>query len=107
MKRVLLCYDIANDLIECSDRIADNFDEIIGGLRKWIKTDPAGAEYMVDLGDGEIGCIESTESILKYLNLKCLEAGEPKARLYKANISNEYLETVEIWAWERFDENTL
>lgn len=87
MKRVLLCYDIANDLIECSDRIAENFDDIIGGIYDWIKTDPAGAEYMVDLGDGEIGCIESTESILKYLNIKCLREGEVKARLYKENVS--------------------
>ncbi len=87
MKRILLCYDIANDLIECSDRIADDFRNIIGGLRNWIKTDPAGAEYLVDLGDGEMGCIESTESILKYLNSKHLKSGEPEAKLYKANVS--------------------
>lgn len=86
MKKVILVYDISSDLIECSDRIADDFKNIIGGLYDWIENDPEGAEYKVDLGGGEIGCIESTESILKYLNTKCLKQGEPKARLYKADV---------------------
>ena len=33
MKRVLIKYDISNDLIECPDRIVDNFDDIIECFR--------------------------------------------------------------------------
>lgn len=43
--------------------------------------------YKADLGGGEIGCIESTESILKYLKSKHLKSSELEARLYKANVS--------------------
>lgn len=101
-------YDISSDLIECSDRIADDFKNIIAGLYDWIENDPEGAKYKVLNKRNEyIDYCITTEAVLKFLNTKCLEEGEPKARLYKANISNEYLETVEIWAWERFDENTL
>jgi len=36
MKTVLIKYDVSNDLIQCPDRIVNNFDDNIGGIFKWI-----------------------------------------------------------------------
>lgn len=45
MKRVLLCYDIANDLIECSDRIATEFRHLMEDIFDWINNDLNAVEY--------------------------------------------------------------
>ena len=96
------------DLIECSPRMVEAFNHLMKSIDTWVENDPDGAKYKVlNKRNGYIDYCITTEAVLKFLNTKCLEEGEPKARLYKANISNEYLETVEIRAWERFDENTL
>jgi len=88
MKKVLIKYDVSNDLIECPDRIADNFDDNIGGIFKWIENDPEGAEYkMVSELTGEVGHWINTDAVLKYLNSKCIKENEEKARLVKANVS--------------------
>ena len=88
MKKVLIKYDVSNDLIECPDRIADNFDDNIGGIFKWIENDPEGAKYkMVCEVTGRIGHWINTETVLTYLNTKCVKDGEEKARLLKENVS--------------------
>lgn len=87
MKRVLLCYDISNDMIECSDRIADNFKKIIGGIYSWIENEPDGTEYKLIDESGAVGHWINTDIVLKYLNTKCLQEGEPHARLYRENVS--------------------
>ena len=90
MKKVILLYDVSNDLIECPDRIADNFDEALEGIYDWIENDPDGAKYKVLIkGLGEVGHIISTESILEYLNSKCIKPDEEKAKLYKKNVSRD------------------
>ena len=88
MKRVLIKYDISNDLIECPDRIVDNFDDIIAGIFKWIENDPEGAKYkLTSPVTGQIGHWINTDTVLEYLNSKCIEESEEKARLVKANVS--------------------
>ena len=88
MKKVLIRYDVSNDLIECSDRIADNFDDNIGGIFKWIETDPEGKKYkMVCEVTGKIGHWINTEAVLTYLNSKCVKGDEEKAILVKENVS--------------------
>lgn len=88
MKKVLIKYDVSNDLIECPDRIADNFDDNIGGIYKWIENDPDGAKYkMVSGVTGQIGHWINTDTVLEYLNSKYIKEGETKARLVKANVS--------------------
>lgn len=87
MKRVLLKYDVYNDMIECSDRIAENFDDVIGGIYSWIENELDGAEYRLIDGSGNIGHWINTDIVLKYLNTKCLQEGETEARLYKENVS--------------------
>lgn len=108
MRKVLLEFETHMDLIECSPRMAEAFNYLMEDIDMWVENDPDGAKYKVlNKETGYIDYCITTEAILKFLNTKCLEKGEPEARLYKANISDEYLETVEIWAWERFDENNL
>ena len=88
MKMVLLKYDVSNDLISCPDRIADDFDNIIGGIYDWIENDPNGAEYkMICEGTGDIGYWINTDTVLTYLNTKCIEASEEKAVLVEENVS--------------------
>ena len=45
MKQVLIKYDVSNDLIECPDRVVNNFESNIGGILKWIENEPEGAKY--------------------------------------------------------------
>lgn len=87
MKKILLKYDVSNDLIMCPDRVADNFEDYIGGIYDWIRKDPAGEEYRQVLFDGEIGCIVSTDAILNYLNKVCIAENEEKAVLIKQRTS--------------------
>ncbi len=86
MKKVILVYDISSDLIECSDRMANDFRNLIGGIYSWIEDDPDGAEYKMVNSLGHVGHWINTDAVLKYLNTKCLKEGEPKARLYKADV---------------------
>ena len=88
MKKVLIKYDVSNDLIECPDRIVDDFEDNIGGIFKWIENDPAGAKYkMVSEVTGRVGHWINTDTVLEYLNSKCIGENEEKARLVKANVS--------------------
>ncbi len=87
MKKVLVIFSERCDLIECPDRIAENFDNIIGGIYSWIENEPDGAEYRLIDGSGAVGHWINTDVVLKYLNTKCLREGEAKARLYKGNVS--------------------
>lgn len=87
MKKILIKYDVSNDLILCPDFIAEKFDDYIAGIYQWIKTDPAGAEYREELFDGEIGCFIDTDVVLKYLNTVCIKECEEKATLLKSNVS--------------------
>ena len=88
MKTVLIKYDVSNDLIECPDRIVDNFDDNIGGIFKWIENDPDGAKYkLISPGTGQIGHWINTDTVLEYLNSKCINKSEEKARLVKVNVS--------------------
>lgn len=88
MKTVLIKYDVYNDLIECPDRIVDNFDDNIGGIFKWIENEPDGAKYkMVSPVTNQIGHWINTDTVLEYLNSKCIGESEEKARLVKANVS--------------------
>ncbi len=87
MKKILINYDISSDLILCPDRVAENFDDFIGGIQHWIKTSPDGEPYRDELFDGEIGCYIDTEVVLKYLNTVCIREDEGKAELYKSNVS--------------------
>lgn len=87
MKKILINYGVSSDLILCPDRIAENFNDFIGGIQHWIRTNPDGEPYREELFDGEIGCYIDTEVILKYLNTMCIKEGEEKAELYKSNVS--------------------
>ena len=88
MKTVLIRYDVSNDLIECPDRIVDNFDDNIGGIFKWIENDPDGEKYkMICPGTGDVGHWINTDTVLEYLNSKCINESEEKARLVRANVS--------------------
>lgn len=88
MKTVLIKYDVYNDLIECPDRIAEDFDENIGGIFKWIENEPEGAKYkLINKQDGSIGHWINTDTVLEYLNLKVIKETEQKAKLIKANVS--------------------
>ena len=88
MKTVLIKYDVYNDLIECPDRIVDNFDDNIGGIFNWIENEPEGAKYkMVCPDSDEIGYWINTDTVLEYLNSKCVGESEEKVRLVKANVS--------------------
>ena len=90
MKKVILIYDVYSDLIECPDRIADEFRNLIGGIYDWIEDDSDGAEYkLVSKVTGCVGHWINTDAVLKYLNTKCLKPGAEKARLYKANVSKK------------------
>lgn len=88
MKTVLIKYDVSNDLIECPDRIVNNFDDNIGGIFKWIENDPEGEKYrMVCPVTGRVGHWINTDTVLEYLNSRCIKESEEKARLIKANVS--------------------
>lgn len=88
MKKVLIKYDVSNDLIECPKRIVDNFDEHIGGIYRWIENDPDGEKYkMICEETGDVGHWINTDTVLEYLNSKCIEPGEEKAKLIKENVS--------------------
>ncbi len=88
MKTVLLKYDISNDLIECPDRIVEDFEEYMDEMFGWIENDPEGAKYkMVCPETGKVGHWINTDTVLEYLNLKCIGESEEKARLVKAKVS--------------------
>ena len=88
MKTVLIKYDISNDLIECPDMIVDNFEDNIGGIFKWIENEPEGEKYRMVCGEtGDVGHWINTDTVLEYLNSKCIKQDEEKARLVKANVS--------------------
>lgn len=90
MKKVILLYDVSNDLIECPDRIADNFDEALEGIYDWIENDPDGAKYgFTDECTKRFYPCICTEAILKYINTKRLKPNEEKAKLYKENVSRD------------------
>ena len=87
MKTVLIKYDVSNDLIECPDRIVDNFEDNIGGIFQWIENDPEGARYKMRCPTtGRIGHWINTDTVLEYLNTTCLRDSKEKARLVKANV---------------------
>lgn len=88
MKTVLIKYDVYNDLIECPDRVVDDFDDILGGIFDWIENAPEGAKYrLISPVTKQIGHWINTDTILEYLNSKCIEKFEEKAKLVKANVS--------------------
>ena len=90
MKTVLIKYDVSNDLIKCPDRVVENVDYNIGGIFKWIENDPEGAKYKMKCPvTGKIGHWINTDTVLQYLNSKCIKESEEKARLVKSNVSKK------------------
>lgn len=86
MKKVLVIFSERCDLIECPDRVATEFRHLMEDIFDWINNDTNAVEYRLYDEFGELGFWINTDAVLKYLNTKCLKQGEPKARLYKADV---------------------
>lgn len=92
MKKVLVIFGERCDLIECPDRIATEFRHLMEDIFDWINNDANAVEYRLYDELGELGFWINTETVLKYINTKCLEKGEPKAILCESNVDRSLVQ---------------